>query len=433
MKSWIIKKRASSESFRFLSESGWMIFATFASGILMVGVHGFARAMPQSEYAVFFTLLQLVSLMSIPGLGLQSVFARRAAAAVNIELERQVAAALRGVTWMMLWGGLVAGLLLAAISQEVQAFFQMNSAWPLAPTWLAAMGAIWMPAALGALQGRQDFGWYGASIFSNGLFRLIGVWIGVFLLVGGAFGAMVGVALGLGMAVAISIWRLRDWWRLEALKISAMDWFKEAAPLTVGFGSILFMMSLDMMFAQSLLSDDLPSLHGAAGMIGRGMVTFTAPVVAVMFPKLVKSFATSESSSALRLGMLATLGLCGMVVICMALIPEVPIRIIYNADYLDAAKLIPWFGIGMAPLCIANPLISQMLAVGDFKVCRYAIFCGLGYLFSLMLGAPWISEGAGLQGPMRILWIMIFWNWGYLALVYHALQSPPKHHGPPSQ
>lgn len=122
--------------------------------------------------------------------------------------------------------------------------------------------------------------------------------------------------------------------------------------------------------------------------------------------------------------MLATVGMCGAVVLCMALIPGIPIRIIYGPTFMDAAKLIPWFGLGMAPLCIANPLISQLLAVGDFRVCRFSLICGVGYLICLMSGAGWIVSGNGLEGSYRILWIMSFWNWLYLGFVYWTLQNP---------
>lgn len=426
MRAWIRKQRESSEAVRFFSDSGWVLVATFLSGILMVGVHGFARAMPRSEYGVFFTLLQVVSLMSIPGLGLQSVFARRAAAAVTAEQEMEVISALKKITRMLMLVGVTGGLGLFLFADQVRELFQMNSSRPLIPTWLAALFAVWMPAALGALQGRQRFGWYGGSILGNGFFRLLGVFLGVYWIASGATGAMTGVAFGMIMAVGLAVWGLRDWRGVETVSVSMMSWLKEAAPLTIGFGSILFLMSLDMVFAQSLLFGDLSSYHGAAGMVGRGMVTFTAPIVAVMFPRLVKSFATSEKSAALRMGMLATLGLCGIVVLLMATIPQVPIQIIYGPSFMDAAKLIPWFGLGMAPLCLANPLISQALAIGDFRICRFALISGGGYLLTLMLASEWISESAGLGGSFRILWIMIAWNWFYLASVYWTLQNPIK-------
>lgn len=434
MRAWIRKQRESSEMVRFFSDSGWVLVATFLSGILMVGVHGFARAMPRSEYGVFFTLLQVVSLMSIPGLGLQSVFARRAAAAVTVEQEMEVVSALKQITRMLMLVGLFGGLALLLFAPRVQELFQMNSSRALIPTWLAALFAVWMPAALGALQGRQRFGWYGGSILGNGLFRLIGVFAGVYWIASGATGAMIGVALGLIMAVGFAVWGLRDWRGFESVSgsVSMMSWLKEATPLTIGFGSILFLMSLDMVFAQSLLFGDRSSYHGAAGMVGRGMVTFTAPIVAVMFPRLVKSFATSEKSAALRMGILATLGLCGVVVLLMATIPQVPIQIIYGSSFMDAAKLIPWFGLGMAPLCIANPLISQALAIGDFRICRFALISGGGYLLTLMVSSERIAESAGLDGSFRILWIMIAWNWFYLASVYWTLQNPIKREIPGS-
>src|ERR1043166_1695395 len=81
----------------FFRQRGWMMLATTAGGVLMYAVHMIARRMPKEEYGVFTTLLQTVSLMGIPAVGLQGVFAQQAAASMNPEHERELAGVFRGV------------------------------------------------------------------------------------------------------------------------------------------------------------------------------------------------------------------------------------------------------------------------------------------------------------------------------------------------
>src|SRR5580704_2146509 len=82
----------------FFRQSGWMMFAATASGALMYAVHFVvSREIPKGEYGVFTTLLQVVSLMGIPAVGLQPVIAQQQAAAITDQQQRIVASEFRAV------------------------------------------------------------------------------------------------------------------------------------------------------------------------------------------------------------------------------------------------------------------------------------------------------------------------------------------------
>jgi O-antigen/teichoic acid export membrane protein len=82
----------------FFRQSGWMMMAATTSGLLMYCVHPIvSRGMPKEEYGVFTTLLQVVTMMSIPAGGLQPVIARQQAAAITDHEQRVVASEFRAV------------------------------------------------------------------------------------------------------------------------------------------------------------------------------------------------------------------------------------------------------------------------------------------------------------------------------------------------
>src|SRR5580704_1853690 len=97
-----IRKVAASEKhvhhIKFFQQSGWMMFASTVSGLLMWVVHPIVtRGIPPSEYGVFTTMLQMISLMGIPAVGLQPVIAQQQAAAITDHQTRIVVSEFRAV------------------------------------------------------------------------------------------------------------------------------------------------------------------------------------------------------------------------------------------------------------------------------------------------------------------------------------------------
>ena len=95
----------------FFRQSVWMMGASVAGGLLMFLVHKIAKQMPKDQYSLFTTLLQVVTLMGIPAIGVQTIFAQQAASAITEQHERELAGVFRGV----LRGIFVLWLVMAAI------------------------------------------------------------------------------------------------------------------------------------------------------------------------------------------------------------------------------------------------------------------------------------------------------------------------------
>src|SRR5205085_11627340 len=66
-------------------------------------VHFFSDAVGKEEYGIFGTLLSMLANISIPGLGLQMMFAQQTAAALNEEQNRRLTGTMRGaLLWTLL-------------------------------------------------------------------------------------------------------------------------------------------------------------------------------------------------------------------------------------------------------------------------------------------------------------------------------------------
>lgn len=371
----------------FFRQSGWMMIATVMGGALMFAVHSVAQKMPKSEYGVFTTLLQVVTLLGIPAVGLQGVIAQQAAGAMTREHERELAGVFRGVLvgTFCLWLAMVAGAVVFrdALMRELQI---ANPA-ALFVALFVALGTLWRPVLLGVMQGRQNFLWLGNVMIADGFGRFTAVLLIVGMLANFAAGAMLGVAFGIALVLAIAGWFCRECLRGGAARVDWAAWLWRVLPLTLGMGVGIFMLSADMIFVQKFFSKEQTGYYAAAGMIGRALVYFTTPVAGVMFPKLARSRATGEKSNALwlALGLTALAGL-GAAAVC-TVVPALPLQLAhYDKSYLEiSAPLVRWFGWCMLPLTLATVLLNSLMAQSRFAAVPWMLAVAAGYGVTLYL------------------------------------------------
>ena len=362
------------------------MIATTAGGAFMSAVHIIACRMPKEEYGVFTTLLQIVSLMSIPAVGLQGVFAQQAAGAMTPEHERKLAAVFRGVFGATFFVWLALGVVALCFWQQILTALQISNPAALCTTLAIGLAMLWRPVLQGVLQGRQNFLWLGNVMIADGIGRLTGVFVIVGLLANYAAGAMLGVMVGILFVLVVGLWLCRDCLRDEVSRVDWKEWLGRVVPLTMGLGVGTFMLAVDMIFVQKFFPKEQTGFYAAAGTVGRSLVYFTGPVAAVMFPKLARSRATGEKSNALLLGLgLTALAGVGAAVMC-SLFPSLPIRILFNKTYLAiSAPLVPWFAWCMLPLTLATVLINSLMAQAQFKAVPWMLAVAAGYGTTLYL------------------------------------------------
>ncbi len=363
------------------------MIATMVGGGLMFAVHTIAQRMPKAEYGVFFTLLQIVTLMGIPAVGLQSVFAQQAAEALKPDQERELAGVFRGVLrgalilWLVMAGGVV------LFRQEILAALKISNPAALWLTVTVGLIALWRPLIQGVLQGRQNFLWLGGIMISEGIGRFAAVGLIIGLLAHYAAGGMVAVLIGMVLVLAVGLWCCRDCLRGDFVPMNWGAWLRRVIPLTFGMGVGTFMLAADMVFVQRFFPKDQTGFYAAAGMIGRALVYFTMPVAAVMFPKLARSAATGEKTNALALALgFTALAGAGAALMC-SFFPELPLRIArFDPSYLKvSAPLVPWFGWCMLPLTLAMVLLNGLMAKSQFRAVPWLVAVAAGYGLTLYL------------------------------------------------
>ncbi|MEE2946967.1 MAG: hypothetical protein VX392_01490 [Verrucomicrobiota bacterium] len=419
----------------FYRQGSWMVIATFVSGLLMFAVHIFGGWMSSEEYGLFVTLLQILNLMMIPALGLQTVFAQQTAAAIEQGQRHDLAKSTRKILLLCLytWFAIVVAVLLN--QEAILVSLKIDQPTALHTTLLLGLPALWLPVLLGILQGQQNFAWLGGAAIVNGAGRFIAVGIIVTLLGGQATGATTGVLIGLTTACLLAGWHARQTWLGQSKSsqgnFDAKSWLTRIVPLTLGMGTGLFMLSADMIAARAILPPGDSGPYGAAGMIGRGLVAFTAPLAAVMFPKLVREAARTKSGvlgqaflGTAILGVLAGVG-CTLAAWLLSDIADHFSALAAKKKILtEIASLIPYFIWSMLPLALGNVFVAALLAQERYRAVPWLV--GIAVTYGLTLA--WLASTAEPPSQQTIILTVGGFNLVFLgtaaALARHYAAMP---------
>jgi len=362
------------------------------------------RWMTQEEYSIWFALLRIFLLMSIPSAGLQIVFAQQTAAAVTDEQYRLLAKTVRVTlrATFLIWLGMAAVGLVGW--NHWIALLKIKNPAALALTLAIGLASLWSPITKGVLQGLQNFLGLGWVLIIDGVGRFAA--IAVILWLGGqAAGGMAGALAGQGVSLLVAAWLIRHLLSAPGERMEWRPWLRKVVPLTLGIGVVQFMSNADVVFVQSVFSSEQTPLYMPAAMIGLALVTFTGPLTAVMFPKVVRSVALTRDTRALRHALRATALLGVAAAIACTLMPKLPLRIIYFSKpaYWDAAPLVPWFAWCLLPLVLANVLVSNLLARDRFAVVPWLVLSAAGYAAALGALKPHLLGMDHLQGFRTVI------------------------------
>lgn len=366
----------------FFRQSGWLMVANIAGGLMTLGVHPLNKKISDAEYSAFGVLLMVVA--CLPTMPLQMVFAQQSAHALATGRERQLAGMIR-LAWLwtfIVWMLGATGIFL--FQGTIVKDWQLPNATGLLVTLPLLLASLWVPMFSGVLQGRQDFFWLGWSSILAGVGRLAFAAFFVLALAWGAAGMMAGALIGVSLGAIIAIWRTRDLWSAPKESFDGKSLMRQVMPLLLGFGAFQFMFTSDTMFAKAYFSGDAMKPYVAAGTLSRGLLWIVLPLASVMFPKIVHSHAKSEKNNLFTFVVLGTaaLGICGM--LGLWLVGPFVVKIVYKtSDIAGTMMLIPWYAGAMVPLAMANVMVNDLLARGKFQAVPFLVLLAMCYGLTL--------------------------------------------------
>lgn len=423
----------------FFRQGGWMVITTFLSGLFMLGVHAYAPILGESEYGLFGVLLAMLNMMAIPSIALQTVFAQQTAAAISEEQKDRLTST---VQTLLAWGfylWLAMAVIVLIFQKKILTGLTIHQ--PIA-LWIAiflGLAQLWGPILLGLLQGKQNFLWMGWVVIINGVGRFVAVGIIVVVLGGRATGAMLGATIGIVISFVIAAMQSRSVWLRPkpAIAFDLKPWLGTIIPLTLGLGASQFIFSVDVIFVRAIFGEHQTGYYVGSGMIGRGLVMFTAPLIVVMFPKIVHNLSHGKTTNVLAYTVGATAVLCGLAAagctVVSLLLKRVAIspgivkgylsseqfkKLLANTEALSVmGELIPWFVWCMLPLALANVLLNNLMARKQFRVVPYLLIVIAAYVTTLTMAGSSFVRVIQILGIYNLLFLAVIavFTWGKTA------------------
>ena len=401
---------------KFFRQSGWMIIATVASGFFASAVHVLSKRVSDAEYASAGAMIQIINLMAIPSLGLQLVFAHQTSAAVTADQRRRLVGTFKAVMRWTFYIWLVMVLFVAVDHNQLQAQLHLSNPWSLWFMLGSGLMMLWTPMFNGLLQGRQNFLWMGWVAIINSAGRVLLAAVIVICFHGEAAGIIAGILLGLAIGVGTAFWQNWDLWNEPSDKFDVRDWLRHVTPLTLTSGVGQFLQTADGVAAQVYLGAGgaaAPYIFG--GTLARAIPLATAPLAAVMFPKLVHRKARAETGGPNLLGLtfLGTLVLGCLAALSLTVLSPFLIKLASKAEYVSIVPLIPLFAWVMVPLCLGNVLLNNLNAHSYFKPVPVLIVLVAGYWIALLnfhASFKMVIETLGVFN-LLFLGVCLFFTW----------------------
>jgi O-antigen/teichoic acid export membrane protein len=396
----------------FFRQSGWMIVTAVGGGALMFLINSLSsKYIPSAEYGALAVLIQVLNWVTIPAIGLQTTFAQQTSAATTDAQRRQLAGTVWAVTRGIFFIWLAMLAVAIAFHAQLKGALHLTDSTSLWLTLTTGLVMLLLPIWQGLLQGRQNFLWLGWAAVFNAIGRLSIAGVIVFLLSRSASAVMVGALIGFAAALAVAVWQNRDFWRQPADRFESRAWLQRVVPLSIGCGVSQFLFSADLIVVTNYLGASAD--YGFGGTLARAIVLFTAPLVAVMFPKLVHSAARNQKSNLMLLTLLATAALASFAAIGLTLTSSLLIKIFSKPEYVTIVPLVPLFAWSMVPLAVGNVLMNNLMAHSRFKCVPVLAALAVGYWIALQYFHDSFKTVIQVLGVFNLIFlaVCIFFTW----------------------
>jgi len=314
------------------------------------------RALSPSDYGGLISLLAIVLVLSVPLNALQIAVAKNAVLPDGSLIQGRLGPLLRGTT-------LAAALLwLASIpaSPALAHFLKLPSSTSVVLVVLYLVPAAAAIGPKGVLLAERRFVGITVGVVAGALARVIlGLLFGV--LGFGLNGAVVATTLAEIVMFAVFALAARGHLVRRSGPPIRLTWSGGTSSV-LAFAGYWVYTGLDLVLARNALNKTMSGDYGAAATAGRSVLFLSAAVAVVVFPTFVEGRGDGASRRALWLAVAAA-GAAGAVAATgIALLPSIPIRVLYGDNYPGAASIVGLTAFSAAGLGIVNILIHYHIA-----------------------------------------------------------------------
>jgi O-antigen/teichoic acid export membrane protein len=153
---------------------------------------------------------------------------------------------------------------------------------------------------------------------------------------------------------------------------------RRTLPISFALGAYTYLFTADSLLVQRFFDKDT-DVYNSVRLIGRILVFVTAPMVAVMFPLLIRIRAAGGQTDALKQTLLITAAVGVAGALGLTVWPELPLHFLAGGRHIPYAWMVPWFAWCLLPLAFANVLINHLLAHERYTAVPWLVAVAIAY------------------------------------------------------
>ena len=267
--------------------------------------------------------------------------------------------------------------------------------------------ALAFPINAAVLQGIQDYTWFALLQSLAGPAKLLLCLL--FVMIGFSVnGVMVGFIFSGLLLWYLSYIPVRKFIRPIPVNTSIINHISFSQVVPVFFANLAFavLTQADIIFVTRYFTAHDAGMYAAAAILGKAVMYIPAAIVLALFPMVSEHAALNRSSRHLLIkAFLLTLAISGFGALAFYLFPGAIVSIIYGTRYLEAYKILKYYGIAMLPMAMLLVLMNYLIAQGR-RLFTYVMV--VGALVELAIVLLWHDSQFILIAVMLIISACLF-------------------------
>ena len=251
------------------------------------------------------------------------------------------------------------------------------------------------------LQGLQCFWIISLSAILGVLFKI--VMSTALINIGyGVNGALIGVLLSIAMIWVLGAFSLR--FKIRKIPESGHPNYLRAVsirtiyPVMLANIGFIAMTQSDIVFVNYFFDADVAGMYAAASVFGKAVLYLPGGILMALFPMVSEKQAKNQSSARLMIDAIAiTLIICGSAALIYFFLGEEIIRVAYGDQYIEAARILKWYGFAILPMAFV--MIAEHFLIAKGRV----LFC---WIFALILPLEFFAILHWHQDLLTVLTVM---------------------------
>lgn len=372
-----------------LINGSFYIFAgSMVSNVLAFILNLFlARSLSYSDYAIFATLLSVITLAAIPSSSISTIIMKFATSFYANGQEDKVKSFYVNSFKFVFGFAFSVFLLFVLLSVPISSFLQLDNIWYVILVGFTVFAFYLNTLNVAFLQSLLKFGFISLLTSISGFVKIL---VGVILVFLGfkAFGGIWAIFFMTIISFLIGFYPLKKVLFLKVNKekvfLKKSDIFSYAFPAFVTILALTAFTSTDVILVKHFFNSQLAGFYAGLSLIGKVIFYFTAPIPVVMFPLLVKRHATGKSFVnlfylALILVILPSVAITSF----YFMFPSFVIKIFLGGrDYLYIAEYLGFFGVYLTIFSMVNVCVNFFLSINKTKI---SILVVIAALFQIIL------------------------------------------------